>query len=161
MHRAPLRWTAIPSCEGCARYGPFLLHEGKLPDASKKEPIALFDDRHGCESRIAWIADRADLVGHRYAAGGGVFYVRVPIICGKSDRREKQTQLLSSLDQTFQDFHDSSRGLPSPVWERDSAIRSDCLLDLALPPHDNSAKVRPWAGQLTFGSRGHYLASLR
>jgi hypothetical protein len=36
-----------------------------------------------------------------------------------------------------------------------------CLLDLPLPPHDNSGKVPLWAGQLTFGSRGYRPASFR
>jgi hypothetical protein len=46
----PLPWCLIGStrtrmpayvlkCEGCARFGSFLIHEGQLPEAWKKQPI--------------------------------------------------------------------------------------------------------------------------
>jgi non-heme chloroperoxidase len=50
----------VLKCEGCARFGSFLIHEGELPEARKKINVPVLV-MHGDDDQIVPYADSAPL----------------------------------------------------------------------------------------------------
>ncbi len=85
-----------------------------------------------------------------------------------SELSRNETQYNRACLESIRGKPDEALALLTPVGAVHLAIfaiqvclQLPCLLDLALPPHDNSVKVPLWAGQLTFAPRGYRPASFR